>query len=86
MYTTQGYMTAADYADHLADTDQGATSIDLADPPAWFDTEQRCPVCDTGMHAHDAVRVIDASGEIFACLPTDGGDWRELPSDERVSY
>lgn len=79
-YTTHGYMTQADMEQYWYDTDQGTTTVMLDDPPDWFDMPEHCPVCGDPMDAgsHEAVRVVDASGEIYACLPLDG-DWRCLP-------
>jgi hypothetical protein len=75
-YTSQGLMTAADHADHLKDTDQGMTEIELTGGmvPRWFDAGRPCPVCPESLWNHDAVRVTDASGEVYACY--DGVIWR----------
>jgi hypothetical protein len=74
MYTSQGYMTADDYQEYLKDTDQGSTEIQLDDPPAWF-TEIMpifCPVCPGKVLDHESVTVLDASGEIYACVDSAG--------------
>lgn len=73
MYTSQGLMHAADYAEHLKDTDQGSTEIDVADwiyghGPDWFDFSQPCPLDGEALWNHDSVTVADASGEVFACV------------------
>lgn len=79
MYTTHGLMTAEDYREHLKDTDQGTTEIDLDDVPAWFDAGKPCPVCPEMIWNHVRVLVADASGEVFAC--DDGDGWQTLPAE-----
>lgn len=78
-YTSWGWMSHADVRETLKDMDMGYTEIQLDDPPAWFDLTRGCPVCGAGMDDHEAVRVADASGEIYACLPVDAAGWLELP-------
>jgi hypothetical protein len=81
-YTSQGWMSHADIQETLKDMDMGSTEIDLADPPEWFEPPVECPVCEAPMSDHEAVRVADASGEVFSCLPLEAADWLELPQDE----
>jgi hypothetical protein len=85
-YTSQGWMSHEDARETLRDMDMGTTEIALDDPPEWFDTTQDCPVCESGMDDHEAVRVTDASGEIIACLPLEAAGWLELPEDEPDYY
>jgi len=85
MYTTHGLMHADDYAEYLKDTDQGSTDICVIDGivggslPDWLDLSVPCPVCPEALWNHEAVRVADASGEVFAC--DDGDGWQELPAE-----
>jgi hypothetical protein len=71
MYTSQGLMTHEDYADHLKDTDNGTTTVDLDDPPLWFDASPTtvCANCRKtyAVHEDSTVTVQDASGEVIAC-------------------
>jgi hypothetical protein len=85
MYTTHGYMTQADYAEYLKDTDQGSTYVDPTDPPEWFEWPGDCPVCGQPVAEHSEVLVSDASGEIFACHSIDGG-WQPLVADPDPIY
>lgn len=85
-YTSWGWMSHADVQEVLRDMDMGATDIQPDDPPEWFDTAQDCPVCGSPVSDHEAVRVADASGEIFACLPIDAADWLTLPDDGPLYY
>lgn len=80
-YTPQGHMTAADLADHRKLTDTGATTVyPYEQDPVWHATHPAdCPVCGDRVADHDAVRVGDASGEIFACLYAGAADWQTLP-------
>lgn len=72
-YTMQGFMTHQDVQETLKDMDLGTTEIQVDDPPAWFVFPESCPVCGAGSDDHESVQVADASGEIFSCLPWDGG-------------
>lgn len=71
MYTSQGLMTHEDYQDYLKDTDNGTTSVDLDDPPLWFDARPAtvCANCRKTYSDHEdsGVTVQDASGEVIAC-------------------
>jgi hypothetical protein len=74
MYTTHGYMTADDYQEYLKDTDNGSTEIQLDDVPRWAAhlPVQPCPVCGAAVYTHESVTVLDASGEIYACVDAAG--------------
>ena len=80
-YTSQGWASHGDIQEIRKDMDMGSTDIQPDDPPEWFDTAQTCPVCGSGMDDHEAGRVADASGEIYACLPLDAAGWLELPDE-----
>lgn len=80
-YTSQGWMSNADIQEIRKDMDMGSTEITLDDPPEWFDITQDCPVCESPVEKHEAVRVGDASDDIFACLPLDAAGWLELPDE-----
>lgn len=87
MYTSQGYMTHADYAEHLKDTDQGSTVIQLDDMPEWFVNHMPnvCPACDDYVLNHESVTVADASGEIYACVD-EAGESHTLPEPIEEHY
>lgn len=82
MYTSHGYMTSEDYLEHLRDTDQGSTTIDVADWPAGWPRPGVCPICGDPLSEmnHDSVRAADASGEIYACLPI-GSVWTYVTTE-----
>ena len=88
MYTSQGRMPAADYAEYLKDTDQGWTTIQLDDPPEWFEVGcedgRDCPVCGKCVGCHESVTVTDASGEIFECVFD--GERQTLPAEEVLPW
>lgn len=70
MYTSHGYMTYADYQEYLEDTDQHTVTVNLDDPPLWFEApaDGLCPLDGRPLHGlHDSVTVQAASGEIIAC-------------------
>lgn len=76
-----------DWQEHLKDTDQGASTIDVEDPPVGLDLDVDCPVCGEPVGGHDQVRVADASGEIFACLAFGAAArWQTLPTDCSGQY
>lgn len=69
MYTTHGLMTFDDYREYLKDTDNGTTTVDLDNPPPWFDAAGTCHNCRKTYadHEDNTVTVQDASGEVIAC-------------------
>jgi len=66
-YTTQGYMTAADLADHAALTDTGLTTFYGDDLPDFLPADAPCTNCGRPYGAHDSVRVVNADGEPVSC-------------------
>jgi hypothetical protein len=86
-YTSHGYMTHADIDEIRKDMDMGVSTIEPADPPAWFenavDPSAECPVCCTLVWTHEAVTGPDAGdwpGSVYACVDY-AGEAHTLPHD-----
>lgn len=74
-----GYGSKEEYEQ---DYDLGSIDIEPHEVPDWLDLKGGCPVCAAPIVEHDTLRVVRASGEIFACLLSEKDGWEQLPKTD----